>query len=338
MHRIPSPPKQTIQDEEAALEAGGFFSEFQNAKDRRTIKIRLANMTNQNMKTDKKFGNDHKFSRDSADLIMSKFFSKRDDLEYAHKTLLNQAEPQETIESTKPTIVLTKSLTQSRRNSVKAGTIVDLNSLYNQKLLKGRPSIRPLSPTALKNAAENKSKPQSLNELPSKESLPTKPDLGHVRRTGAHASWSLQSLRVYPETEKAVCGVKVKSRCDMDEDVGTIQRITTTEEDKDKDFVTFKMLEKEKAVLQERTLLANIENMANMTKKSKKSPQTSFSGVNKINSAKGENSMYTHLNEAKEWRMKVFRKPQRRLATINSARALSENTKASAEGKKPVEV
>lgn len=369
LSRVASPRKSPKQDEAVvdALENAKFFTKIQSDKERRTIKIRLAQMTGQYTKSEKKAYNETKANRDTKEIIINKFLTKKEEAEYKDYVSSNQPgslealdkSVQKDIEKTKTVGPLVMSVGHSRRTSCKPVTDDEFTGLYCQKLLKGRPVLRTRSPSKTK-VTENNSKPTSLNELYPTEcgTLSKKSDSHHGRRLSSTAIWSLNSIK---ETEKT--NSRSKSRNDLDllspgfkpamlDTWNNIKFYPQTDKAAKKGFRRLDSIElinglktgksqglsteidRELMILpelseKEKTITDTKTSLTNDTRRKKTSASIFMTPVGSLNSLKNEGlkerSMYAQLNEVKEWRMKVFKKPQKR-ASISNQMGVIDNT------------
>lgn len=313
LSKIQTPVKQTQTDEETILEVTKMFADLQDEKDKKAIKVRLSQMSKQHNRSDRKPQHDRKSDRTHRDVILNRLLNnKREDTEYIHQGLglrLGTLELMDIPKVTCMTPVTPKSVTQSTRSSFKFGVFSEVNSSHNQKSQKGRPTlVHPTSPSSVK-VSDFEAKLDSMNEISTSECLLSKPEPKFPRNpTTSIGSWSFKALKIRPETEKASNAKNIKE--------GLLGGRSSTKHairippEIDLEARRFTSFFEQERMLQERSSMLNeMEN--------KKSP-TNIRVVGK-SELKG---LYSHLNETKEWRAKVFKKPKRKGSAM---RADTEN-------------
>jgi len=316
LSRVASPKKSPQAAQSEALEDAKFFTQIQSEKDRRTIKIRLAQMTKQYDKTAIKVSTERKTNRSSADVILNKVLGKKFDLVSHQAATGEPTTPTNAgLDSHRYVLPVDGSQLPTRRSSQKTISTQEFNSLYNQKLLKGRASTRNLSPANMA-FLENNSKPQSLNELSTREytSAP-RSDFAHSRKLSSTEAWSLNDLKVFPETEKAG-SIKIYEGLSH-------SRNNLLNAEIEKELMMLPIIpDKENRVISNE----KPGTTANLLKRKNSSRVMNLPLGKGNNTGEGlkENSMYAQLNETKEWRLRIFKKPQRRSGLLSS-RGFGEN-------------
>jgi len=304
LSKVSSPKKspQIVQAE--ALEDAKFFAQIQSEKDRKTIQIRLAQLTKQYDKKYAKPTTDRKTNRTSANVLLKKSLVKKFDF------VSNQASSIEIQESTRVVLPLDKSVMQSRRYSQNTISSQEFYSLYNQKLLKGRVSTRAVSPVNVPVVENNEIlKSQRFNELATKEFTSLqKNDIMYHRKMSATETSHFNEFKPLPPSEKERI---IKTFNDLGD-----QKSNNLDEDIPKKFMKLPVIrdqEKNTGYEEKCGLTMDI-----LKKKNSLPVNTSIVKGKKSGDNSKENSIYAHLHEAKKWRMKVFQKPQRRCGLMNS--------------------
>lgn len=314
LSKIQSPSKTTGNDDENVLDTAKVFAEIQDEKDRKTIKIKLAQMAKRYHKSDKKPQRDHRSDRTHTDLILNRLLNKKEEIEYIQQGFMNHLGSLESPDFAKGACITPKSIAQSQstRSSFKVGILTEINSFHNLKIQKGRPTLNPTSPSSTK-VSDFETKIESLNEISTSECMVQPRIESKYPRNGTSTpsigSWSFRGLKVFPETDKAAYSKNIKEGFEKFERATTKHsRVPGENEMEMRRFTSF--FDPEKMTLQERTSLLNEVDK-------KRSPVNAMSKAFGKEDFVKEKGTYTHLNEAKEWRMKIFKKPKRQGSTAN---------------------
>ena len=298
-----------------ALENAKFFAQIQSDKDRRTIKIRLAQMTKQFDKI-AKLPSEYKSNHNAADLILNKVRGKRKKTSSTIHTLSALPESLKSVDTPSKTGSLSQfpfssSNLDSRRGSQKTVSTQELTGLYSKKLFKGRPPVARTVYSSPKSATTIQ--PQSLIDIaPQGDYLLAPPKNEGKRGRATIDARSFQGMRIPADEERGI-SMNAKSNCES----ATIQ----TGPNRKSNFL--------EAVLARDSLIVSPTgereerfSMTNGAFQRKGSPRVNLTTITARSPSKGgnskENSVYTQLHEVKEWRKRVFKKPEKRASILNS--------------------
>jgi len=319
-----NPPKSPQAMNTEALENAKFFAQIQSDKDRRTIKIRLAQMTKQFDKI-AKLPSEYKTNHNAADVILNKVRGKRKNTSSTIHTLSALPESMKSLDTPSKTGSLSafpfsSSNLDSRRGSQKTVSNQEFTGLYAQKLLKGRPPV----PRTVYSSPKSSStlQPQSLIDIaPQGDYLLVPPKNKETRGRATIDARSLQDMKITPSVERGVS--QNGNNCES----ATIQAGSTRKTNfLENIFARDSLIS---SPIGENCLSGIGEGRFSITNggsfQRKGSPRVNFTTITTTTArsqSKGgnskENSVYTQLHEVKEWRKRVFKKPEKRASILNS--------------------
>ena len=308
LSRVASPKKAPEVAQEEALENAKFFAQIQSEKDRKLIQIRLAQMTKQCNKLVPRSSTDRKINMSAADTLLKKSIGKKNDFVSIQCSVVESATSMRNPESTRVLAQSDKFVIPSRRCSQNTISPQEFNSLYNQKLIKGRVSTRGMSPAniPLFDSPENLQF-QRVNGMATMEYMsPIKNNIVHSRKISTGDFSSLKDNKVFTEKKELF-----KTDKDYENKKNNLFNADIENEIMQPPFVQ----DQEKGTL--------INRKPGVIKTGFK--QNNFIGMNgvgikrnKESEVSKENSIYTHLHEKKRWRMRVFQKPNKKSGFVSS--------------------